>query len=394
MNTSFKAIASFLFCCLIALTANASHIVGGYMRYKCMGGANYQFTMVLYRDCYSGGSPFDSDFNNSAPFAATVTLYAGNSQLPLQTISLAAPVVEQVQMGPNCSPQPFICYERGTYVFNASLPASNEPIHIVYQRCCRNPTISNVQPPSTIGQTWTISVTPEARTACNTSPVFGNLQMLCSLIGQTFSFDHSATDADGDSLTYEFCSPLVGGGPDQIEYTTPNGVAPDPDMPPPYANIGFIDPPYSASQPIPGQPAFTIDPHTGIVSGTPNVSGKFLYAICVNEYRNGQLLSSTRFEFQHDIGFLTSTGETAMFGRLKVYPNPTNMGFSVELPPTATETQPFDAYLFNVNGQMEASRKAVKGQSLFFSTAELLPGVYQLLLSNGSEFFYERIVVQ
>lgn len=393
MNARFRPFFPLLFCLACFFTADANHTMGGYLSYKCMGGDNYRFTLIMYRDCNGGGSDFDSDFANNAPLVGNVTFYAGSSQTPLQTIELTQPTIALLQQLPGCFPQPSACIERGTYVFDATLPSGNDPIHIVYQRCCRTASITNIIHAEASGTTWVITITPEARALCNSSPVFGPDLMLCALVGEPFSFDHEATDFDGDELTYEFCAPLLGAGNDQLTPEAANGVAPNPDLPPPYAGIVFSDSLYSATQPIIGAPAYTIDPATGLVSGTPTVVGRFVYAVCVNEFRNGQLLSTTRFEFNHDVGLFTATDETASPHELKVFPNPNSGNFSVELPQSA-QPRGFEAQLFDLNGQRLASQYSVDGAKLVFSTSGLPAGVYQLLLRNGQEAYHARIVME
>ncbi|MBI1225808.1 MAG: T9SS type A sorting domain-containing protein [Bacteroidetes bacterium] len=393
MSSRLKSIAAFLLLSLICFTADAAHIIGGYMSYQCLGGENYRFTMILYRDCYGGGSAFDSDGASGAPFSATVTFFTGSSTVPLSSIELNTPTIDMVQPLPDCFSQSVSCVERGIYVFEATLPAGNEPIHVVYQRCCRNATISNIAEPGATGATWTITITPEARAVCNTSPVFGLVPMLCAVVNEPYSYDHAATDADGDELTYEFCAPLLGGGTDQINPTISTGVAPDPDMPPPYDMVNYLNPPSTVVQPIPGAPAYVIDPNTGVVNGTPNVQGRYLYAVCVNEFRNGQLLSVTRYEFEHDAGFLTGIDEIASGNRLKIFPNPTNGVFNVEMP-KSSNVKNFEVKLYDMNGRKVANQSEADGSNLKVTIPELLPGVYQLVLCNGQEIYHEKIVVK
>ena len=103
-----------------------------------------------------------------------------------------------------------------------------------------------------------------------------------------------ATDLDGDSLHYELCAVLNGGS------NSGGQIAPNPASPPPYQPVPFLTG-YSVVQPISSFPAFNINPYTGILSGTPNQIGQFVFAICVAEYRNGILLSTTRRDFQFNV---------------------------------------------------------------------------------------------
>jgi len=100
-------------------------------------------------------------------------------------------------------------------------------------------------------------------------------------IGHSFTFDHSATDADGDSLTYEIGSAYQGGSSADIK--------PIP-LPPPFTPMDYIMP-LSYSNPISCSVPLTIDPVTGMISCTPNALGKYMVSICCNEWRSGILIN-------------------------------------------------------------------------------------------------------
>jgi gliding motility-associated-like protein len=280
--------------------AHAAHIIGGEFSYECLGGGNYRFTLHLYRDCAGSGALFDGA--PGAPFPATVSIYRGTSGPPTN-LSLGAPAVKFVDpeiSNPCLIVPPGVCVEEGVYTFNVNLPVSAQSYHIVYQRCCRNNTISNIFDPGNAGATYTIELTPQAQNLCNNSPTFDKIPPIIICSGEDINYDFSAFDIDGDELKYSLCSPFLGGGTNQTQYTLPSGVAPNPDMPPPYAPVQFI-PPYSAQNPMGGNPQITIDPNTGLISGVPTLQGQFVVGVCVEEYRNGQLLSVTLRDFQFNV---------------------------------------------------------------------------------------------
>ncbi|MBK9299725.1 MAG: hypothetical protein IPN14_03670 [Bacteroidetes bacterium] len=37
-----------------------------------------------------------------------------------------------------------------------------------------------------------------------------------------------------------------------------------------------------------------IDPKTGIISGTPNIQGRFVVNVCCDEWRNGVVINTTK----------------------------------------------------------------------------------------------------
>ena len=113
-----------------------------------------------------------------------------------------------------------------------------------------------------------------------------------------FTWDHSATDDDGDELVYSLCAPLDGGGTDGGGgYDSP---IPNPPAAPPYQEVAYVGP-YSGDYPIASDPAMAIDPVTGMITGTPTVPGQYAIGICVSEYRDGVLLSTTMRDFQFNV---------------------------------------------------------------------------------------------
>ena len=283
---------------------NARHIIGGDISYECLGNGMYHVTMKIYRDCSNPNADY---FDISAP----ITIFRGNAAPYWQFRHIYASLQLPVGMIPpdNSNPclmlPPNICVEEGIYEFDVELPPSDETYHIVYQRCCRNSTISNIYSPDETGATYTIELTPQAQALCNDSPVFNNFPPIVICAGEPLQFDHSATDAEGDQLVYELCSPLKGAGVRGFlipgDPTLCDGFRPDPACPPPFPNVDFRLPNYSHLAPLAGEPTLSIDPNTGLITGTPIIQGQFVVGICVSEFRNGELLSITQRDFQFNV---------------------------------------------------------------------------------------------
>jgi hypothetical protein len=81
----------------------------------------------------------------------------------------------------------------------------------VYQRCCRNTTISNIVNPTEAGATYDILLTEAAMQKCNSSPVVNRWPPVYVCANQELNVNSSATDVDNDSIAYKLCTPLVGG---------------------------------------------------------------------------------------------------------------------------------------------------------------------------------------
>jgi gliding motility-associated-like protein len=261
------------------------------MNYEYLGNSEYLITLRVYRDC----GPTNTNNTGFDEFA-TVTVYSGviiylNLGLPLAEAQVGYLPVELDD--PCFTLPPELCVEEAVYTQVVYLPEIVGGYDIVYQRCCRNPSIINIFDPSNTGATFTTHIPGTNQTNTpNSNPVFEEFPPVAICVGQALDFNHSATDLDGDSLVYSFCNPFLGG--------TAFDPQPSPALAPPYIPVTW-NPGYSTAYPIASDPVFTINPETGLLSGTPNAPGQYVVGICVAEYRNGVLLSTTNRDFQFNV---------------------------------------------------------------------------------------------
>ena len=291
-----------VFLCGSALTLHAKHIIGGVLTYECQGNGTYTFQLKLYRDC---SDPTAGFFDGQAPF----TFFADGVEIETRAIDFEGFV--EIDPGSNdpCVQIPDnICVQEGAYTFDYTFAdwPSTQTYTISYQRCCRNNTISNIANPGGTGATFTVDINSASQAVCSSSPVFDNFPPVLICAGQPIDFDHGATDADGDQLVYELCAPLQGGGLDGVngnggDPTGCNGVTPFPACPPPYEPVNFQNPPYSTLNPLNTDPATTINPISGFLTGTPDIQGQYVVGVCVSEFRNGTLLGTVRRDFQFNV---------------------------------------------------------------------------------------------
>jgi gliding motility-associated-like protein len=298
--------------CLVWQTGLAKHIVGGELYYDYLGGTNYKITLKLYRDCSPGNTPYDSTawifiFNASNVLVDSVPLpFPGATQLPASVNS--------------CSAAPTaVCVEEAVYTANKTLPSIPGGYTLVYQRCCRNNTILNIQNPGNTGATYTIQI-PQLSLLVNSSPRYTNFPPIFICANSQLAFDNSATDPNGDSLVYTLCDAYDGASTccPIVSSTTylPTGAGcpatcPTGPLPPPYPFVTYTVP-YSGSNPINALPAFSINSKTGLLTGTPTMIGQWVIAICVSEYRNGQLLSTNKRDFQFNVTACTPKAITSI----------------------------------------------------------------------------------
>ena len=267
---------------------HASHIVGGDIRYTCLGNNQYAIDLTVYRDCEHGQPFFDNP--------AYVAVYTGTGTL-FQNLALNYNNVDTVPLagnGPCGLPPHGLCVDVGHYYAEVNLPFNLNGYQIVYQRCCRNEIVDNIEFPEATGATFSIFLSADAQLVCNSSPAWKDYPPVVICLGQALNFDHSASDLQGDQIVYSFCEPSQGGDT-LMPY-------PNPPPPPPYVPVVFTGG-YSSANPMGGNPVVQIDPLTGVISGTPDRLGHFVLGICAQEFRNGVLLSESR----RDIEFIVSS---------------------------------------------------------------------------------------
>ncbi|MES2591257.1 MAG: PKD-like domain-containing protein [Bacteroidota bacterium] len=292
-----------LFFTVLSLKNFASHIVGGEIYYDCLGGNNYRITLKVYRDCFNGIPPFDNPayifiFNSAGVFIDSVAVPAPAS------VVLPFPL-----SNPCLTPPTNICVEEAIYQVTINLPPLAGGYNMSYQRCCRNNTILNLVNPGSVGSTYMAHIPDPGLAVCNSSPHYNNFPPIFLCAGVPLNFDHSATDPDGDSLYYELCNAFTGLnqccctlGPWSGGYCSGGcaGICPEVGSPPPFSFVPYLSP-YNGTYPLSSSPALAVNPITGLMTGTPNMIGQWVVAVCVSEYRNGILLDVNKRDFQFNV---------------------------------------------------------------------------------------------
>lgn len=282
----------FLFLLLGIFSSEAAHLKGGWIQYSYVGpGATpntsrYQILVRQYVDC---------DYTRPGQRDASVILGIFNTRtgalIRTETILLSGTDnLDKKNFNPCISSPPRICYLVDKYEENIDLPDNPDGYTLTVQRCCRITGIINVSGNSSnIGVSYTntipgvINGTDYSK---NSSPVFAQKDTAIVCFNIPFNFDFSATDADGDQIIYSFCNGSIGGSNNASTPNLPN--------PPPYLSVPY-NPSFPGNSPL--GPTVTIDPNTGIISGTaPGLTGQYVVAVCANEYRNGVLIGSTKKE--------------------------------------------------------------------------------------------------
>lgn len=279
--------------CFALSPAMASHLIGDEFTYKYLGDTTisshrfqkYEVMLNIYVDCMKG-QPAAIAQDNPAYFS----VFTGTTTVEIDTgVYFSSSVFIPVLSGGPCGTGgTSLCVLKRTFVKDYYLPTSTTCYTIVYQRCCKNEALTNIFNPGNVGSTYYCTIPPSGIATNNTSAVFTNYPPLVIALNDPFIFDHSATDSDGDSLSYELCNSFEG--------ADNSNVKPIP-IPPPYDSSIYIHP-LSYRNPMNCSVPLTIDPVTGILSGTPNTIGRYLISVCCNEWRSGKLINTSRREFE------------------------------------------------------------------------------------------------
>lgn len=295
-----------LFILLLFLTwisSQATHIVGADLVYECVNPTTnrYRIELTMYRDCTPASM---ADFDDNI----TLFIFNGDNGALFQTIVVPKPFVTPEIIPADwdvCTGRVYnLCVEFGTYITSVTLPSRIGGYDIAWSRCCRNNSVTNIQsgPGATSQGITVLAHVPSADVqGCNSMPRFRQLAPLFLCAGQPFSFDHSATDADGDSLVYVISNPYTGTNTFGLGTTSQNPTVNinNPMGPPNYRNVIYLGG-YNNLDPF-GTGNFSIDPQSGLLTLTPTQPGLFVFAISVLEYRNGVLLSENKRDFQINV---------------------------------------------------------------------------------------------
>lgn len=295
----------FIFCCIALIISGkiyGAHIIGGDAVYRCVSmnaGAqttSFAVSFTLYRDALGFGAVFDTN----AEFGVYRRHVDSTHWMYVQAVTSNPTNIGFISLNDPCvEVPPNIRVEKGEYNFNVTLPWDGYVYQITYQRCCRNNTINNIVAPHSTGAVYTIELTGDAIRNCNNSPVFKQFPPIILCNNRPLAFDHSVTDAEGDSIVYSFCTPLTSGG--QLGGNECTSIVPAPfKCPPPYNLVEFL-PSFSADSPLAANPGMFVHPDNGLLTGTPNLTGQYVVGICIQEYRNGILLTTTRRDFQFNV---------------------------------------------------------------------------------------------
>lgn len=290
-RTLFRSLGAMLLLAFGHLTANATHIVGGSLSYRCIAKDVYEVTVVVRRDCFNGDP--EAYFDNPA----SVGIFDRTGEL-LGSLGTKGQLLLKLMIDDTLSEirenlcflegERSVCVHETTYRGTISLPYRAGGYYLMYQRCCRNLPLQNIIDPLQTGASWLTYISEEAMTECNSSPVFKQWAPIFLCANKPFTFKHDATDQNGDSLVYKLWTPFTG--------ATKAFPKPQPPNKPDFNPVAWQTP-YSENNMLGGEP-FKIDARTGEITANPNTLGLYLLGLKVEEYRRGKLIGTVYRDFE------------------------------------------------------------------------------------------------
>lgn len=270
----------FLLLLLSVLRAEASHIFGGELYYRWLGGMTYEVNVALYGDC--NGSAFRQLYSQSL----TVDLSRGGllySRLQLHldtnTRDEITPVCPKYIDSTQCKSPFFPIYGITRFIYRDTvvLPGPDIDYRFVFDGSLNNAgrtaSITNILVTSTNASLIYLIAELDNAEQSNSSPQFTTAPtpFYCQNIEQ--EYNQGAVDADGDSLVFELADALDAGGARAVYRGN-----------------------YSGTNPLETGGLLSFNPVNGQMVFTPTITQSAVVVNRVVEYRNGKPVGSSMRE--------------------------------------------------------------------------------------------------
>ena len=279
----------FVFFLALSFKSFATHIVGGEIELIQLKnpspGMTHEVILNLYFDAINGDAAAE-DISLTLTFIQKSTL-GRVGEATCQRVSRE--FIKYID--PTCSKgdlKTMLIKYRAVLNLTATFFSDPAGYAIVWERCCRNVIITNIANPGDAGMVFYTEFPPI--TIANSTPHFKDVVADYLCINQNFEMDFSASDADGDSLTYELITPWAGYSSRTV--TNPVSIGRST-----YPLTTWADG-ISLKNVIPGEVPLEINPNTGVLYVRPNKLGLYVFSVMVREYRKGKMIGLTKRDFQ------------------------------------------------------------------------------------------------
>ncbi|AUD03802.1 gliding motility-associated C-terminal domain-containing protein [Spirosoma pollinicola] len=284
---------------LLSLCARATHIIGGDMSMRAVGTTPGLFLLQLNQ--YWDETKVVPGPTGNKDNSVTLLVYRKKNPILVERITLLLKETLPLTFDNTaCATLRQLNFTQANYYENYQFDTNKytDPggYYIVWERCCRNDNLTNVNSASAdgVGMVFYMefpAMTKNGSKFTNSAPDFQlpNGDYIC--INKPFTFDAAATDSDGDQLRYSLVTPLNGytnrGVPTSVDQSSRAS----------YPTITWA-PGYGLANIIPGNPALAINATTGQLTVRANQEGLYLFTVQCEEYRNGERIGVVRRDFQ------------------------------------------------------------------------------------------------
>ncbi len=274
----------------------ATHIVGGEIELsvvKGQTGATHRVNLNLYFDDINGDKGAITQNITLAFYRKRDNQYMGFSTIPIVNnflIQYSNPVCAQ-----NNSIRTRLIQYSDLIYLDSNLFNDPQGYYIVWERCCRNGTITNIQNPGDAGSTFYLSFPPLSINGSffyNSSPSFKVVSGDYICLNRPFTFEFGANDSDGDSLIYTLQTPLNGFSTKDI-----GNIEPFPKGSSNYPVIQWGSG-YNLKNIMSGPDPLKINSKTGQLTVTVDKEGLYVFCVLTEEYRKGIKIGEVRRDFQ------------------------------------------------------------------------------------------------
>lgn len=299
----------FLLLVFLPKSTYALEALGGEITWKCAGGNNFVFELVLYRDCNSLDITSLSEniqvWNHatvtdiSVNFISKTTISPSCSQNANSLPSLDCGLGDNAGNGLGAVQK--IIYQSNSITLSGIPPA--EAWIFTYKTSSRKASISNLVNPDLFGMTLVAKMFPisKVQNGClDNSPQFLENPYLVVCSGTNYLYMPNVSDEDLDSLYFKLVNPL-------------NDFSNGSFNPPTNPELATFSGGFSAISPTPGitingsNTSFQQNPVNGDISFSSIIPGEYVFKFLVESFRNGIKIAEVEREM---IVFVVDCNET------------------------------------------------------------------------------------
>lgn len=275
-----RCIIAILWLGLLGLIApiRADHIVGGHIEIQTVNNkaGNIKVVLKLYFDALNAQNSTPNEFEKVVIFRKRDNAFVRGllcyktKQVPFEYSNEYCSTLNRLKVLE-------ITYE-ASFEEDPSAFSDAMGYYATHDRCCRNDNITNIKNSRLAGILYRTDFPAMMRNGkpfINSSPSFNVLSGEYICLKDPFKFNFNGVDIDGDSLSYQFMTPMQGASNANYTDMTSQGV---------FTPVSWQSG-YNENNAIPGNPPLTIDPVRGTLSVKANQIGLYVYAVVISEYR-------------------------------------------------------------------------------------------------------------